>query len=70
VPAVLVDNEHVTIVALADTVWLEADGTGIEISTERTTDKASGAPPLVRTDARPFSYGLAGGRIDVSFRVQ
>ena len=67
VPAVLVDNEHVTIVALADTVWLEADGTGVELSTERTTDKASGAPPVVRTDARPFTYGVAGGRIDVSF---
>jgi hypothetical protein len=67
VPAVLVDNEHVTIVTLADTVWLEADGTGIEVATERSTDKASGATPVVRTDARPFSYGLAGGRIEVSF---
>ena len=67
VPAVLVDNEHVTIVTLADTVWLEADGTGVEVATERTTDKASGAPAVVRTDARPFTYGAAGGRIDVSF---
>jgi len=67
VPAVLVDNEHATIVTLADTVWLEADGTGVEVATERSTDKASGAPPVVRTDARPFSYGTARGRIDVSF---
>ena len=67
VPAVLVDNEHVTIVTLADTVWLEADGTGVEVATERTTDKASGAPAVVRRDARPFTYGVAGGRIDVSF---
>jgi hypothetical protein len=67
VPAVLVDNEHVTIVTLADTVWLEADGTGVEVATERTTDKASGAPAVVRTDARPFTYEVARGRIDVSF---
>lgn len=67
VPAPLIDNEYATIVTLADTVWLEPGGTGVEVATERSTDKASGAPPVVRTDARPFSYGLAGGRIEVSF---
>jgi hypothetical protein len=66
VPAVLIDNEYVTIVALADTIWLEADGSGIEVATERATDKASGTPPVVSSDERPFSYDLAGGRIEVS----
>lgn len=67
VPAPLIDNEHVTIVTLADTIWLEADGTGVEVVTERTTDKASGDPTVVRTDARTFGYSVAGGRIEVSF---
>lgn len=67
VPAALIDNEHATIITLADTLWLEDDGTGVEVATERSTDKASGAPPVVRTDARRFTYRLARGRIEVSF---
>jgi hypothetical protein len=66
-PTALIDNEYATIVTLADTVWLEADGSGVEVATERSTDKSSGTPPVVRTDARPFSYSLAGSRIEVSF---
>ena len=65
-PAVLVDNEHATIIALADTVWLEADGTGLEVSTERSTDKGSGTAPVVRRDERPFSYEMALDRITIS----
>lgn len=66
-PAVLLDNEHATIVVLADTVWLEPDGSGIEISTERSADKGSAVAPVVRKDNRPFSYTTAGDRISVSF---
>ena len=67
VPAALIDNEYATIVTLADTLWLEADGTGVEVATERSTDKASGDAPVVRSDARPFSYAFVGRRIEVSF---
>ncbi len=67
VPAALIDNEYATILTLADTLWLEVDGTGVEVATERSTDKGSGTTTVVRTDARPFSHGLAGDRIEVSF---
>ncbi len=66
-PAVLLDNEHATIVVLADTVWLEPDGSGLEVSTERSTDKGSSAGSVVRRDERPFSYTTARDRISVSF---
>jgi hypothetical protein len=66
-PAVLLDNEFVTIVSLADTIWLESDGTGLELSTERSTDKGSGAAPITRQDERPFSYAVVRGRIEVGF---
>jgi hypothetical protein len=66
-PAALVDNEHATIIALADTLWLEADGTGLEVSTERSTDKGSGTPPVVGRYERPFSYDTDRDRITVSF---
>ena len=66
-PAVLLDNEHATIVALADTLYLESDGSGLQVAVERSTDKGSGASPVVRRDERPFTYSIAGSRISVSF---
>lgn len=66
-PAVLLDNEHATIVTLADTIWLEADGSGIEVATERSTDKASAQGPITRRDERPFTYGIDRDRIEVDF---
>jgi hypothetical protein len=67
IPAILVDNEHATIVSLADTVWLERDGTGREAATERSIDKGIAGAPVVRRDERPFSYEVARDRITVSF---
>ena len=66
-PAVLVDNEHAEIVSLADTIWLEADGSGLEVAVERSTDKAAETAPVTRRDERPFSYSLDRGRIEVGF---
>ena len=66
-PAVLLDNEHATIVSLADTIWLEADGSGVEVATERSTDKGSGMEPIVRRDERPFTYRLERDRIEIDF---
>ena len=65
-PAILVDNEHATVVSIADTIWLEPDGTGVEVATERSTDKGT-ARTVVHRDERPFSYTLERDRIAVSF---
>jgi hypothetical protein len=65
-PAVLVDNEHATVVSIADTIWLEPDGTGVEVATERSTDKGT-AHTVVHRDERPFTYQLQQGGIEVSF---
>jgi len=66
-PAVLLDNVHATIVSLADTIWLEPDGTGVEVSTEQSQDKGAAEGPITRTDERPFSYGLDRNRIEIAF---
>ena len=66
VPAVLLDNQYATIVSIADTIWLEPDGSGIEVATERSTDKGT-SNTVVRSDERPFSYQLDRGGIEVSF---
>jgi hypothetical protein len=66
-PAVLVNNEHVTIVGLADTIWLEPDGSGLEISREQATDKGTGADPVLYRNERPFTYVVSGNFIEVSY---
>ncbi|HJR16382.1 MAG TPA: hypothetical protein VJ808_05970 [Gemmatimonadales bacterium] len=66
-PAVLLDNEYVTIISLADTLWLAPEGSGREIATERSLDKGSTEGPIVRRDERPFAYGTSRNRIEIAF---
>lgn len=65
-PAALVDNEHATVLSLADTIWLEPGGSGVEVAIERSTDKGT-ASTVVYRDERRFSYQLDRNKIQVSF---
>jgi len=64
-PAALVVNDHVTIVALADTVWLRPDGTGLQVVVHRVAD--AGAPQSAEYRfEQPFTYQQTGERIAIS----
>lgn len=65
-PAVTLDNQHVTIVTIGDTIVLEPGGTGVRIAVQRITTKPAGEPLTQREEHR-FSYENAVGRIALSF---
>jgi hypothetical protein len=66
VPAALVQREDLTIVVLADTLWLRADGTGLQGVLERFIDRTTGAAGRLLADERPFTWREPGGRLEIA----
>ena len=68
VPAVVVSNSHVEAVKLADTIWLRANGTGREVTVERSSSDIA-LPPGEHTYRyeREFTYRVSAGDLEVEF---
>jgi hypothetical protein len=70
-PAPLVEREDLTVVVLADTLWLHADGTGVQgIVVERVTDHTSGAAGETFAEERPFTWAVTDGRVEIALECR
>lgn len=63
-PAVWVENEHVRVEVLADTIWLYEGGTGVQHVTRRVA--LPGGETQTNPDQHRFTYAIAGDRIEIS----
>ena len=70
IPAPLVEREDLTIVILADTLWLRADGTGLKGVVERYIDHTTGAAGELLASEHPFTWQERSGRLEVAFECR
>jgi hypothetical protein len=67
VPAIVLQNEHVTVVLLADTLRFFGEGRGVELRHQEVTYTNGPETPEVSRIETAFGYGIAGDSIEISY---
>lgn len=66
-PAIVLENEHATIVVLSDTLRFFADDRGVQVRHQEVTEASTPETPAIQRHERAFGYRITGDRIEIAF---
>lgn len=66
-PAIVMENEHATIVVLSDTLRFSGARRGVQVRHQEVTRSSTPETPAIQRYERAFGYRIAGDRIEIAF---